>query len=99
MPPNIRISELGYSCLFGCVLDPKINNLNNIRFVSYRLVMKVNSEPIQATTDSRIAVQSGSAFGRRTDAEGEEGGVISSLDDDSSALPELDEDTLGLERD
>ena len=76
-------------------LDPKINNLNNRRFASYRLIMKVN---IQATTDSRIAVQSGSAFGRRTDAGGEDGGVISSLQDDSSALPELDEDTLGLER-
>ena len=90
--PDIRIG------LFGCVLDPKIDNLNNRRFVSYLVIMKVILNLLQATTDSRIAVQSGSAFGRRTDAGGEEGGVISSLHDDSSALPELDEDTLGLER-
>jgi len=53
---------------------------------------------LQVATDSRIVVQSGSVFGRKTDAGGDEGGVMSSLHDDSSALPELDDDALSLER-
>ncbi len=54
---------------------------------------------LQVATDSRIVVQSGSVFGRKTDAGGDEGGVMSSLhDDDSSVLPKLGDDTLRLER-
>jgi hypothetical protein len=60
----------------------------------HRCTMVTN---IQVATDARNVVQSGSIFGRKTDAGGDEGGVMSSLHDDSSALPELDEDTLVLE--